>query len=173
VGMSVYTLPGQMLSGDHARLEQLLVDCFQIAHHLETQGPASSRLRENEAHAGVLAQLRAKWVELEEGLQNHFATEETFLFPQFRMVDMREAMALQHEHQSLRGAMLEIGGGVGVNLARSAMATRFAELLAAHTRREEAMMLRWADASLPPQTVELVRSRLQRTFKGLTSVVVM
>lgn len=169
----VYALPGQMLTADHARLEQLLVESFQIAHHLEQQGPASSRLVTNDAHAQVLGQLRGKWVELEEGLQNHFATEETFLFPMFRALDMREAMALQAEHQSLRETLLEIGGGVGVNLARSPMATRFAELLASHTRREEAMLYRWANANLPPQTTEMIRSRLLRTFKSLSSVVVM
>jgi hemerythrin-like domain-containing protein len=112
-------------------------------------------------------------VELEEGLQNHFATEETFLFPMFRAVDPREAMTLQAEHQSLRETLLDLGGGVGVNLARSPQATRFAELLASHTRREEAMLYRWANTNLPPQTVEMVRSRLQRTFKALSAVVVM
>jgi len=164
---------GQILIADHIRMDKILKEIYDADHTREEQTPMSGRwtVMEDSALQKASYDLRAKWVKFEEGLTNHFAAEETFLFPLLRQVNPSEAAALTTEHNRLRNLLGEIG--TGVNLSQSPLAQRFFSELAQHAYRENAVFYPWANSNTPDQSLNLLRSRLQKTFMDLNSVVTM
>lgn len=163
---------GQILIADHIRMDKVLKEIYDADHTRDAQVPVSGRwtVMDDSAMQKAAYELRAKWVKFEESLTNHFAAEETFIFPLLRQFNMAEASALLAEHNRLRTLLTEIG--TGVNLSTSPLAARFFSELAAHVFRENALTYAWANTNVPEATVALLRTRLQRTFPDLTSVVV-
>jgi iron-sulfur cluster repair protein YtfE (RIC family) len=162
---------GQILIADHIRMDKVLKEIYDADQAREAQAPASGRwtVMEDSALQKAAYELRAKWVKFEESLTNHFQTEETFVLPVLRQVNPGEAAALLTEHNRLRALLSEIG--TGVNLSHSPIAARFFQELASHAYRENALMYPWANTNLPQQTVDLLRTRLQRTFPDLGTVI--
>jgi hypothetical protein len=173
--MQQFLYPGQILLADHQRIDQLLGQVLQV---LDTTSPdalsSSGRFRSYDdggpqSQRDPTLKLRNLWMEIEEGLTNHMATEEALLFTAFRTADMREAMVLQAEHQHIRASLTELTAGV---VTRPELIRRFLQDLTSHSRREDALLYRWSNQYVPPQTTEAIRTRLQRTFKELGNTVV-
>lgn len=160
---------GQMLLADHERIEGMLKELYQLATELESiMPPTSSRFGFQEpdpAYEDAKAKVQAKWLAIEESLMNHFAAEETFLFPVLKQVDLQEAMALLGEHQAIRAALGQIGQGAAI--VSSPHTHHFARLLFEHTKRESALLYAWASAHAPPNIADTLRIRLKRTFREL------
>lgn len=132
--------PLDLLEQDHARIEALyeaLMDAFRA-----------------DAREAVL-QL---WAVLERALLGHMDAEERWVLPAFARVDPLEAAALLEEHGNLRSRLADLGIGVELHAIPEGVATRFAETLRAHARRENVLLHRWIEqnAHLAP-----VRARTQ------------
>lgn len=101
--------------------------------------------------------VRDVWTQLDHQLLAHMEAEERFVLPVFAHVDREEARALLREHGQLREQLLELGVAVDLHVTRYARSREFAELLERHANREEALLYRWADEKLAPDTLERVK----------------
>jgi hemerythrin-like domain-containing protein len=100
------------------------------------------------------------WTEFERGLQAHFELEEQYILPELAKADAAEASELIQEHARLRAKLGELGIGVDLHLTRDEAVADFIATLRAHAGREDALMYRFAQSSLPGTTLVALRARL-------------
>jgi len=100
------------------------------------------------------------WTEFERGLLAHFELEEQPILPELAKVNAVEASELLHEHARLRAKLGELGIGVDLHLTRDEAVADFIATLRAHAGREDALMYRFAQTSLPERTQAILRARL-------------
>lgn len=123
--------PGELLRRDHARLDALFTELLD-------------QFEEGNQH-----DVRAAWVEFDDGLTAHLDLEERVILPLFAQVDRAEAEALRAEHVRIRQLLAELGVGVDLHLVRLDLAREFIDALRAHARREDQLLYRWAESELP------------------------
>jgi hemerythrin-like domain-containing protein len=100
------------------------------------------------------------WTAFERGLRAHFELEELHILPELAKVDAAESAALLAEHAQLRSKLGELGVGVDLHLTRQGAVADFIATLKAHAAREDALMYRFAQTSMPERTRATLRSRL-------------
>lgn len=103
------------------------------------------------SRANAREDVAAAWADLDRLLSDHLAFEELVIFPELRPVDLHEIDALLHEHQKIRALMTEMGVEVDLHVVRLARVHELVELLRKHAAREDAVLYRWAELSLPGQ----------------------
>jgi hemerythrin-like domain-containing protein len=130
------------MNRDHQRLNQLF-------------DQALLALRE-----GDREQAAALWSQFDTGLRNHFDFEELHLFPQFRKLHPKAAVALLNEHAQMLSVLNKLSVGVDLHCTRSDIADDFITRLRAHAEREDALLHRWAqtyatsvEPYVPPATL--------------------
>jgi hemerythrin superfamily protein len=129
---------------DHAELEQVFRQLLAACR---------ANARDDAAHA---------WAELDRRLTAHLALEEAVIFPRLTKVAPIEVAALGREHSAIRHALDELGVEVDLHVLRLTGARAFIKLLRDHARREDGLMYRWAEASLPASAQVTVLSALHK-----------
>jgi hemerythrin-like domain-containing protein len=100
------------------------------------------------------------WTDFERGLLAHFELEEQCILPELAKEDAVEASELTREHARLRAKLGELGVGADLHLTRDEAVADFIARLRAHAAREDALMYRFAQTSLPEKTRAALRARL-------------
>jgi hemerythrin-like domain-containing protein len=100
------------------------------------------------------------WTDFERGLQAHFELEERYILPELAKVDAAEVSELTRDHARVRAKLGELGVGVDLHLTRNEAVADFIATLRAHVGREDALMYRFAQTSLPERTQAVLRARL-------------
>jgi hemerythrin-like domain-containing protein len=131
-----------LLREDHDRLDNLFEQVFSVFE------------------ADARDEAVRLWTEFERGLQAHFELEEQCILPELAKVDAAEASELIREHARLRAKLGELGIGVDLHLTRDEAVADFIATLRAHAGREDALMYRFAQSSLPGTTQAALRARL-------------
>lgn len=106
-------------------------------------------------YAGLLAALeinspeaRQLWTAIEERLLAHMEAEERYVLPAFARIDREGAIALLRDHGRIREALLELGVGIDLHVARLEPWHAFIDLLREHTSREGELLYTWAETYL-------------------------
>lgn len=94
------------------------------------------------------------WNELDHTLTAHMRAEERFVLPAFATVDRHESLALVREHSAFRELLFELGVAIDLHSLRYERSHEFIRLLLSHAEREERLLYRWADETLPPTVIE-------------------
>ena len=107
------------------------------------------------------------WGEFDARLQAHLRLEEELILPAFEREHPRQAEHIRAEHQQIRKALLELGVGVDLHLARAGVIEHFVELLRAHATGEDLQLYAWAEEHLADparsNVLDRVFSRLSHT----------
>jgi len=138
-----------LLALDHSRLEQ--------------QFDALIATFESDAHADAARM----WSDFAAELQHHFALEEKHVFPEFAKVAKAEVATLAYEHAELRDKLRQLCAGVNAHITRAEAIADFIQTLRLHAKREDALVYRWAQANLSPQTQASLRKSLARTIHSV------
>jgi hemerythrin HHE cation binding domain-containing protein len=118
-------------------------------------------------HADAGRELCPLWAEFDSRLRAHLALEEELILPQFARVDPTEARCLADEHVRIRKLLSELDIAVDLHLAHERTIADLVTLLRAHGRREDALMYRWAAASLSPAQQTTILGELRRAVGKL------
>ncbi len=119
---------GRLLHDDHAHLEALFEEVVEAAG------------------AGVdHYTLGEIWRRFEEGVRQHLAAEETWLFPHLESRHPTAVAALRAEHDWIRRQLDVVGLDVDLHLVRSHHVTELVERLRAHAAEEDATAYLWAE----------------------------
>lgn len=104
--------------------------------------------------AGDRDEVAAVWSAFRTGIEGHMALEEERILPELAKVDTAEAAALAREHVKIRNRLDEIGIGVDLHCTNADTVECLIRTLRNHEEREDALMYRWAYASLHTTTDE-------------------
>lgn len=111
------------------------------------------------------------WSEFDTQLRAHLELEEQCILPAFGRSHPSDAAEIQAEHAQIRAALLELGIGVDLHLARADMVARFIDLLRRHAAREDTSMYKWSDENLEPLERSTVLERLIGRLKLMPGAV--
>jgi hemerythrin-like domain-containing protein len=131
-----------MLTRDHRELDQLF-DALSNAVHADARDD-TIRL----------------WAAFDDDLCRHMALEEKYILPVLRQEDAVEAAQLSREHDELRAKLADLGIGVDLHQMRAETVSDFIAQLRRHAQREEALAYRWAQANLPADAQQKIRTGL-------------
>ena len=138
-----------LLSGEHARLEKVFDDLLAAVA------------------ANATAEAAKLWSEFDARLLAHLELEEQHILPLFARAHPTEAARIHEEHAQIRSALLKLGVGVDLHLARAEVISHFVELLRTHAAREDKLMYAWSEEHLDPK---LRATLLERLFARVTSM---
>jgi hypothetical protein len=93
-------------------------------------------------------QISKLWTARVGGLRRHLEAEERHFIPAYLGARKRDAWVLIQEHRHLRARLTELDAAVGLHRLRLDSTRNFVDELRAHTRNEERLLYRWADARL-------------------------
>lgn len=127
------------LKRDHARLEGL------HARLLDELGDDPAR------------QPHEVWRRFREGLLDHMAAEERYLFRRFGLAHRREADTLRADHAELRTALARLAARSGVDREEL---ERLIAAVCAHGRREDHLLYRWAEQEVDTTVQERIAREL-------------
>jgi hemerythrin-like domain-containing protein len=111
--------------------------------------------------------IRALWSTFERRLGWHIDLESRALIPELRKENAAEAEWLVNEHESIRRGLLELGTAVDLHMLRYDAARALIEEVREHTAHEDAVLYRWADATLSPNDKMTFAQAALRTIRQL------
>jgi hemerythrin superfamily protein len=106
------------------------------------------------------------FTDFERRMLSHIDGEERYMLPHLQRDDPFEAAAVLEEHRRIREHISDLGVQLELHSVRQDHAQKLFDLHRAHAAREERVLYRWADGTLP---AESTRSILERISHHITS----
>jgi hemerythrin len=107
--------------------------------------------------AGASDEFMRTWMAFDVELNAHFDLEEKYLLPQLAQFDAAEVADLRREHNQIRQRFAQLNFAADSSGTGDRAIEEFCEAMATHAARQDALMYRWAEASLGSTTQAAIR----------------